>query len=206
MKKKFLLTIIIFILLFSVAVIPTYAQDGTNPEATEEVAIAGKVNSGIGFLADALGTTMEELKARIDAGEDVASLYAEAGLEVPYFKVSTRTLAEALGITMEELQARIEAGEIFSDLHAEAGISIKGYAFNRSTKALAEALGITFEELMDRVKAGEKMVDLRKEAGFHPEYSNAGGLKDTEKGNNGNDKAPKDKTNNAGGKNKESDE
>lgn len=74
------------------------------------------------MLANELGITLEELQARFDAGETVADLREEAGLNSRGAADGNSALAEGLGITVEELQQEIN--DFFASLYEEAGLEM----------------------------------------------------------------------------------
>ena len=128
MNKKMIALSFVLVLVLIVTAIPTFAQGGNPPENR------GQGGQQQDALAALLGISVDELQAQFDAGVTLAELYAEAGLDVPYYGLENSQLAAALGITVDELLARLEAGETLEDLHAEAGLDM--YSFEMGSRSM----------------------------------------------------------------------
>ncbi len=160
--KRIIITLMVILLLATMA-IPTFAQGGNPPR---------KNQYQDQLLIDALGITVDELHDRLDAGENIEDLYAQAGLEMPTFRevmiARGRSgfvqLADALGITVDELEARIDAGELMADLYAEAGLEMPA-AYSELGELLS-ALDITADELRDLLQNGATIQELYEQAGI----------------------------------------
>ena len=161
-NKRLIITTLVMILLATMA-IPTFAQGGNPPRQNQYQDQ---------ILLEALGITIDELHDRLDAGETIEELYAEAGLEMPTFRevmiARGRSgfvqLADALGITVDDLEARIDAGEPIADLYAEAGIEMP--AAYSEVGQLLSSLDITADELRDLLQNGTSIQELYEQAGL----------------------------------------
>ena len=84
--------------------------------------------NGKGQIAELLGLTQEELKARLDAGETIEEIAAELGVELPERPEgrgpNVERLAEVLGISAEEIQERIDDGQTIQEIAEELGVEL----------------------------------------------------------------------------------
>lgn len=114
-------------------------------------------------LADAFGTSVEDLQAQLDAGEAMFDIAAGYGYDADTFRA-----------LMNEVMASARETAIAEGLIPE-GTGPRGGGFGGGEMAglmhdaIAAQLGLTAEELQARIDAGETMQDIAAEMGFSAE-------------------------------------
>jgi hypothetical protein len=133
-------------------------------------------------LAEALGVTMDQLKAELASGKKLVDILKEHGFTVGQLKaklqgkVPLEKLAEALGMTPDQLRAKLQSGKKLSDVTKEQGLTpelrlkmLEGLPLEK----LAEILGLSVDELQSELSSGKKLVDIAKEQGLTVEQFRA---------------------------------
>ncbi|MBN1264200.1 MAG: hypothetical protein JXA25_01815 [Anaerolineales bacterium] len=194
---------------------PVYADRATPPERPGRMGgsaqggsrMMGAGGQDLDAAAEALGMTVEELQAQLDAGATVHDLLESAGVDLSEWTLEYQYLynysvdrqaflAEQLGMTVEELQAALEDGSTVHDLAEAAGIEVPmwgedwmngsrngtGSAGTGIGDRMPELLGMTAEELEAEIAAGNTIHDLFESAGL--EFP-AGGSMSGSRGNRG---------------------
>lgn len=126
-------------------------------------------------LAEALGVTMDQLKAELASGKKLVDILKEHGFTVGQLKaklqgkVPLEKLAEALGMTPDQLRAELQSGKKLSDVTKEQGLTpelrlkmLEGLPLEK----LAEILGLSTDELQTELSSGKKLVDIARERGL----------------------------------------
>jgi len=151
MKKIAVGMVIAVTAVLVIAASPVYAHGGNPPvrpgqgNGAPEAAGAQMMAGGqdLEAAAAALGITVEELQAELNAGANVHDLLEAAGVDLAdwaqenlylydYSAERQVFLAEQLGMTVEELQAALDAGSTVYDLAQAAGIDLPLFDGTRS--------------------------------------------------------------------------
>jgi hypothetical protein len=132
----------------------------------------------IGEMAEALGMTADQLQARLDAGETMRDIAADAGYEGEdlftlmsevHEKVINQALDDGL-ITEEQAERMRERGGRFGRRSGGPdGRRGDGRLSEYFHAALAEGLGITVADLEARIDAGETLRQIAEDLGIGTE-------------------------------------
>ena len=187
MKKLFIGLLVAGLLVLGVgAVSVAYAEDGIPP--FRPLGRGGPDGDPgplhelfISEMADALGMTVDDIQSRLESGDKMSGVAAEAGYEGDAFitlmsEVNDAVIDEALAqelISEEQAERMRERGGKFGQGGRGPGGSKGGRGDGQLSEylhpAIAEALGITVEDFEARVEAGERLKDIAEDLGIADE-------------------------------------